>query len=588
MRLVPLLALLAVTGCKKEDPGAIVLPPDSPLRAMTPVEYNNTVRDLLGMPVDGEWPELESYDEDYEEPFWDNPDWPWPFPPEVGVEGYEGLAEGQVVSPYLVEQYQQAAALFSQYARLSPVFYTCDWSAQETANQEICGWASVRRFSQRAYRRDITTDEEARLKAFWDGNLAAWGPDSAIQLTVQGILQAPQFLYLVEYGTKVEGQAEVPLSDFEIASRLSYMLWDSMPDPTLFEAAAMGQLSTPEEIDAQARRMLDDPRAKSAVVEFHRQWLELDDAHLTRADANTYGVIYGDPDELGEDPQDMEEAWSLALIGMRASMIRESELFISGVLFDGPGTLGSLLTDTHGYVSERTSTLYGVTAADELPGTRYALMLDDGNLGQDLTLRPVAFPAEQRAGILTHPAVLTGKAHPVHPAPILRGKFLLERVTCQHLGQPPDSAAGAAPPDTLDASSSNRARIEAITSPVECAGCHGVINPAGFAFENYDSLGGFRSDDNGAVDASGSFSVGGETFSFSNAVDLSRQLATSRVVEDCYTLQWARYATGVTLQPEDPGVPALAEGFHNSGGHVRELLVSIATSDLFRYRAGGQ
>jgi hypothetical protein len=583
MRLVLLIALLAVTGCKKEDPDIITLPPDSPLRAMTPAEYNNTVRDLLGMPVDGEWPE---YDEDYEAPFWANDVWPWPFPDELGVEGFDGLADGQVVSPYLVEQYQQAAATFSQYAAVSPIFYTCDWTA--TSDPATCGWNSVRKFTQRAWRRDIRPDEDARLRAFWDANLAEWGADAAIQLTVQGVLQTPQFLYLLEYGAPVEGQREVPLSDFEMASRLSYLIYDSMPDPALFEAAAVGQLSTAAEVDAQARRMLEDPRARSAIVEFHRQWLELDDAHLSRADYATYWAMYGNPDEFGDDLQDMEEAWSLALIGMRASMIRESELFIAGVLFEGQGTLGDLLTDPHGYTSDRTSALYGVTDSDALDGPRYSLNLDDGNLSQNLLLQPFAFPSDQRAGILTHPAVLTGKAHPVHPAPILRGKFLLERVTCQPLGQPPDSAAGTAPPDTLDPNSSNRERIEAITTSAECAGCHSVINPAGFAFEHYDSLGGYRAEDGGKpVDASGSFEIGGEKFSFTNAIDLSNQLAQSRVVEDCYTLHWVRYATGVTIQPEDPGVPALAEAFHNSGGHVRELIVSIATSDLFRYRAGG-
>jgi hypothetical protein len=203
----------------------------------------------------------------------------------------------------------------------------------------------------------------------------------------------------------------------------------------------------------------------------------------------------------------------------------------------------------------------------------------------NLVLYPVELPASERAGLLTPPSVLALGAYAVHPAPILRGKRILERLICQELGAPPPNADAAAPPDTETADATNRERTEVATSPPECAGCHTTLNPPGFAFEGYDAMGRFRTEDNGLpIDASGTFTVvGGETFTFDDGVELAHQLAASERVHDCYSLRWARYATGVHLEMNAPGLDVLQDRFRDDD-RVRELLVGIATSDMFRYR----
>ena len=194
-------------------------------------------------------------------------------------------------------------------------------------------------------------------------------------------------------------------------------------------------------------------------------------------------------------------------------------------------------------------------------------------------------PEEQRAGILTLPSVLALGAYAVHPAPILRGKRILERLACQDLGTPVAGAEASQPPDSEDAEATNRVRTENATEAPVCAACHQTLNPPGFAFENYDAMGRWRTEDNGLpVDASGTVTfAGGEAISFENGVDFAHKLASSPRVHDCYVLRWTRYATGVQFVEGDEGLGALQKSFRQNS-NVPDLLVRLATSDLFRYR----
>jgi len=573
-----LLVLLPMWGCQRyADPG------QAPLRRLTPTEYNHAVRDLFGFGLDGDPPWPESEDED-------SPTWPVALPGDIPIHGFEGMLEGQVASPYLVERLSAASLHFGALATQAPYFWQC--RTHDTA----CAARSIDALAARAYRRSLTPAERSRLTSHFDELTREHSLDDAITLTVAGLLSSPQFTHHLEQAMPSETGGRERLADWTMANRLSFLLWDSMPDPKLFAAAANGELQTSEQLDAQARRMWTDPRARHAIVHFHRQWLALDRLHSTRADLDTYAARYAPDvysDEL-ESEQDREETWSGALLGLRAGMVKETELFIEQTVFVGDGSLGALLTDHHGYVTESESFL-GVqsTAAAygdvEIHGShRYEYDFDDGNLGFHLTLRPATFPADQRAGLLTQGAVLAAYAHPVHPAPVLRGKFVLEQLTCQELGQPPDGAEGLAPPDTLHVDATNRERLHAVTSDAACAGCHDRINPAGFAFEHYDSMGGWRSTDNGFdVNASGRIEVPGEgPISFKDGVELAHKLAKSRAVHDCYALHWTRYALGraVTVE-EDIHLQRIQDTFWLSGGDVEELLVSIVKSPLFRTRS---
>ena len=188
--------------------------------------------------------------------------------------------------------------------------------------------------------------------------------------------------------------------------------------------------------------------------------------------------------------------------------------------------------------------------------------------------------------MLTLPAVLTVGAYAVQPGPILRGVRVLERIACMELGEPVQGTETALPPDTLDAQSTNRERTAAATKPRTCNSCHRRINPAGFAFEHYNAMGAWRAQDNGQpVDASGSLRLpGAEEITFTDGVDFAHKLAASRRVRDCYALHWTRYALGNHLERATPGIESIQQRFREDDS-VKELLVSIAASDLFRARS---
>ncbi len=577
---------------------------ETPTLALTPTELNNTVRDLLGMPMNGgDWPDPPAIAEKLAPSKGERsgvfglkvpaiPTWPWIFPAENGVEGFEGMTAGQEPSAYGVEELQKATIHFASFVLISPVFFNCDdWASLQGEEQNTCSWTSIERFAQRAWRRPLETGEQERLEAFWASNRANGTAEEAVVLTAAGILLAPPFLYRLEVREAAqEGSESVLLNDWEMATRLSYFLWDSMPDPELFAAAASGQLSTPEQIETQTRRMLSDPKARAAVVRFHEQWLGTTRVHTVSPARRVYGPLFGIApvpplDTTGDGD------WPAVLLPIRHSMAAETRLFIEQTIFDTSGTLHGLLTDNHGYLSEHTSAIYG-SEAKILDGPTvdvdFGLIVNSGGQGSKLTLQPAEFPADQRAGVLTLPAVLAVGSYPVHPAPILRGKMILERLACQDFGTPPPNTGAAAPPDVEDAESTNRQRTEAATATQPCTGCHDNLNPPGFAFEHYDSLGRYRTEDNGQpVDASGSLALwSGETLTFKDGVDLAQQLATSERVQDCYVMRWARYATGIQLEEGDEALLPLQEAFRLND-RIDELLVQIAKSDMFRYRQVG-
>jgi len=268
----------------------------------------------------------------------------------------------------------------------------------------------------------------------------------------------------------------------------------------------------------------------------------------------------------------------------------EFDLFVAQTLFDGPGTFEALMTDNRGYMSTHTQPLYGegaVKISGESVSWNNSGTPSDLTTDEDFSLElvPARFPENQRAGVITQPGVLAIRAHAVNPAPILRGVFVLRDLACEVLGAPPDQVTQS--PEVVDALSTNRLRTEASTSGGQCTGCHAQINPLGFAFENYDALGGWRITDNGApVDATGTVTLsGGERISFASGVDLARGLAQSTQVKDCYVLKWAQVASGAQLEGSEPAVAALQKSFEQSDS-VTEFLVDLAASDLIRFGLG--
>jgi hypothetical protein len=575
--------------------------PRKPPLALTPTEYNNTVADLLGFPRDGErWPPRPALADTLSPrraaskgvflPPPPPPVWPWRFPSEPGAGGFEGIVQGQDPSSYQVEELHLAGMHFASFALLSPTFFACEeWDALPRDERERCAWTSIARFAERAWRRPLDTHERERIEAFWRANRAAGPLDEAVALTVAGILQAPAFHFRLEQGDVRLARGDAggggPTA-WDLATRLSYFLWDSMPDEALFAAAAAGELSTRAGVEAQARRMLDDPKARPAVVHFHNQWLGTDDVLRIAPARHAFGPRFGIEPEM-ETARDDDVEWPTIMGPIRHSLKLETELFVEQAVFDGDGTFTALMTDHHGYLSDATAPIYGerVERLAERPAVTRQIEFVAVSIGrkEPLTLYPAEFPPDQRAGVLTQPSVLAVGAYAVQPGPILRGVHVLERIACVELGTPVQGAETALPPDSLAVESTNRERTAAATAPPTCASCHRRINPPGFAFEHYDALGAWRARDNGqTVDAGGSLTLpGGETLAFTDGVDFVHQLAASDRVRDCYALHWTRYALGDRIDAALPGLRSIQRGFRENDS-IRELLVSIAASDLFR------
>jgi len=593
MRPSLLVALLTVS-CAQEPAS-----PEAALLALSPTELNNSYRDLLGFPADpDEWPaapeiasRLNPGLDERSSIFGQSsaaPDpWPWSFPEEAGVDGFDGMADGQEPTAYQVEELQKAAVHYASFALVSKAFWVCeDWDSLEAEAQMACGWSSVERFAQRAWRRPLQPSEHDQLLRLWADQWAEGEPDEAVVITLAAVLQAPQFLFRLEGGV-ADAPADggsVPLSGMELASRLSYFLWDTMPDAALFAAAAEGELATDEGLREQVQRMLAHERAGDTLVRFHAQWLGADAVQGISPARSAYGPLYG-LDPYPETDTTGDADWPSALGPVRHSMEAEFDLFVRETLLSGEGTLTALLTSRDGWASSDTEPIYGdVESRDGIDPVSWAYEGVAASLPYSgtLSLEPVRFPEGERAGILGLPAVLAVGSYAVHPAPILRGKTVLERLTCTELGAPPPGAEGAAPPDIEEAEATNRTRTEEATSPAECAACHDVLNPPGFAFEHYDAIGRYRSVDNDLpVDASGSFSVGGETFTFDDAVELGALLAASEVVRDCYVLHQVRVATGEHLDTDDPRLEPIRASFL-ADDDVRGLLEDIVLSEFFR------
>lgn len=419
-------------------------------------------------------------------------------------------------------------------------------TADLPADAATAGREFVTRFGLRAFRRPLSADEIDRYAAVF-----AAGPEhypdhdattAGVRLVVETMLQSPFFLYRTE--TSSSGDAIVQLSGYEMASRLSYAFWNTMPDDDLFDAAATGALDSEDGIRAQAERLFDHPRTRAQLSNFHFQAFSL----------REYTDIDKDPAQFPE--------WNTAL---GVAMQEETTRFLESVVF-GEGGIRELLTSTRAFVNADLASIYGVS----------------GSFGADL--QEVQLDPAQRAGFLTRAGFLARNATLTEPDPIHRGVFVNLDLLCR-----PISAVPNLPDDLMPVGNTNRERINSITGPGTCGeNCHAtIINPIGFALENYDAIGRYRTEDNGfPVDAAATYTfMDGRTLSYQNAIELSQLLADAPEVHACYTQQLLEYLYGRTLAEADLKlVDELAAESVAEDLPVRELVVRVVTSRAFRYR----
>jgi len=593
-------ALLGCSADKSAPPlpaeGADLRPVEVPV-ALTPIERNNTVRDLFNFPTDGaRWPAPPAIAERLSapsdslggvfSPAVEPPPWPVELPSETGVHGFEGMVDGQEPSAYSVEAWQQATLHFAPYALVSPAFLACsDWEDTDEAGRARCGWDSIVRFAARAWRHPLSVEERARLEAAWSAQLELGSAEEAVIIAVSSILLSPQFTHRIEVGQAGEEDGlRRDLTSLELASRLSYFIWDTLPDTELFKAADQGELQTESQIRDQVRRMLADPKAAGPVAAFHHAWLGTD-AVLTIAPARSaHGPTFGlSADSPATDDCDLD--WPGIVGPLRHALYADFSLTVVDRILDGPGTFTDLLTTSVGYRAAVARPLYGDAEADssvskvEWP---YETVVASAPVTDTLLLERVNHSEGERAGILASPAVLAVGAYPVHPGPIPRGVTILERVLCTDLGAPPEGAEGALPADIPDAEQTNRTRTELATAAEACTGCHDRINPFGFAFEHYDALGRWRATDYGLpVDASVDIVLDGVARSIEDASELGVAVAQSDEARGCYALHQVRTATGLDWDRLDPRIESLVDHFQRDD-HIPTLIEEIAVSSIFR------
>jgi hypothetical protein len=505
--------------CGDPQPGA------SPIRRLSAFEYDNTIEDLLG--------DTSRPGENFAE---------------EGGSGFDNNADVSTVSRLVAQKYMEAAETIAANAVSDlPGLLGCDPTSDESA----CVRSWIESFGAQAWRRPLTDDEIDGMLALHDQVRAELDTTDGVEAVLQAFLQSPFFLYRVELGTEAAGPDAVRLDDWEMASRLSYLLWGSMPDAALFEAAQAGELRSKAQIEQQARRMLDDPRARRMVLHFHQQWLD-----------------YGGLEIAAKDPEVFPE------YGPEIAALQRQELdaFIDHVLWESQGTIEELLTAPYGFANAELAAFYGV---EGVTGTDFVPLQDD---------------SMARSGVLTLGGILSVQAKTNQTSPVARGLFVREQLLCQIPPPPPDDVDLT--PPAPDPNATTRERYDQHRSDPACSTCHEMMDPIGFGLENYDGVGRWRADENGLpIDASGVVSAVSDIDdpAFDGPVELGAKLAASGQVRACVATQWFRYAYGRTesQQLDECTLEELQQRLDASGGSITELLVTLTQTDAFLFRAGG-
>ena len=488
-------------------------------------QWENSVRDLLRLP---ERPGLaETFSTDADDSLFDN------------------FGE-RIVSSNLWSDYQRAAETVAaevagdeaKLARIRPA------GAGDDAR------ALVTELGRRAYRRPLDGDEVDTLVALFEqGPMLVEGKSAyaaGAELLIQVLLQSVHFLYRVESSTEV-ASGKIWLGSYEVASRLSYALWNSMPSDELLDAAEAGELATDAGVEEWTRHMLDDPRAEETLVEFHAQLMGVAEYGTVSKNATLFPTFSSDLEPIIQ---------------------AEARAFVREVSVVQGGGLHELLTSPFTFVNQDTAPFYGVT----------------GSFGSEL--QKVQLDPTQRAGFLTQIGFLSKYASQTQSNPILRGVHISLDFLCSALPAPPPDIP---PVPAQQPDQTNRERFAELTKNEPCSNCHAtLINPLGFAFENYDAVGQWRDTDNGKpVDATATYQLDGVPVSYQNGVELSRLLAGSMTAHRCYSDRWLEYVLGRPPTREEAGsVLKIAQVSAQEGVALRDVLSSVTRLETFRARVG--
>ena len=426
-----------------------------------------------------------------------------------------------------------------------------------TTDNATCINQFVTAFGQKAFRRPLTTAEVSKFTALYTNRatLTQTGTfNDAVTLIIKAMLMSPSFITRAETSTATPDGNSYALSSWEMASRLSYTLWGTMPDDMLFTAAQQNKLLAQTDILAQAQRMLQDTKARAKVAEFHA-------AYALQGDATRWS-------EAAHDPQ-LFPAFKTTMVPTLSS---EAAKFFDYITFDMKGTFQDLITKPVAFVDKDLAPIYGLTSTST-------------------TLQMVNLDATQRAGVFTHAGFLASYSSYNRTSPILRGAFLEKQVLCRTIPAPPPDAAGTPLPAASADLNTNRKQVAAQTEVAgsACAGCHApFVNPAGFALEAYDSIGQWQTTEKGtgaAIDSTADVAIGAKTAHVTGPVDFMTKIAASPEAQNCYAQRLVTFAYERELTNQDVcTVQQLAGKMNTSGYNIISLLTDLTQTQSFRYR----
>lgn len=503
------------------DPGAALNLGTTRLRRLTRDQLDNTLRDLFGT---GEV------------------DYASVLAPDETVGPFHSNSIAPVTDLIVQQLAEVAQAAATDALAVSTNFVPCDLAADTTT---ACVTQFVQEFGSRAYRRPLTTDEETALVNLYVMGRDGTSAERGLEMVLLAVLQSGSFLYLSDTGQSGAPTATPdPATPHTLASRLSYFLWNTMPDEVLKAAADDGSLTDEAVFTAQLERALADPKARGAIQLFHERWLDVAELPGHEKDASAF-------------PQYSAQ--------LAQEMLDDQAAFVNSVILEGDGLLSTLLSSPVAFPSAGVADIYGVMAP--------AVAGD-----------AVSLPADQRGGLLTQPAFLATHARSLDSSPVHRGIIVRENILCEIIPPPPAGVSTDLPPKTEGMTTREQFAVH-LENPT-CANCHELIDPIGLAFEHYDAVGAWRdADGTGEIDARGEVLYSGEDVAgeFDGVLELSAKLSQSMAASDCLTRQWFRFALGrVESESDACSMLSLFEGFESSGGNVKTLLSQIALSDAFR------
>jgi hypothetical protein len=451
------------------------------------------------------------------------------------VLGFTGDANALLVRDLGSQQLMNYAEQVASWAvsTIGPTLSPCN---QMTAD---CRLQFIKQFGLRAFRQPLTDARAARYETLF---ATATTFEAGLELTIAAMLQSPYLLYRRELGEPDPQKAgQVKLTSYEVASNISYLITRSMPDDTLFAAAAANQLQTRAQIDAQVERLLMDPKNRATVNTFMGEWLETKRVEGVLKDPN----IFNFPDAL------------------RADMERETAALVEDVVFTRGGTLADLFKADYTFVNESLAKHYGIT----------------GVTGTDLKKVPVPHDT----GILAQGSLLAGHAGMTFSSPTLRGKLVRTRFLCEDLPPPPSNVnTNIMPPKEAK---TTREIFQAHVDNPACGGCHSVMDKIGFGFENYDVGGRYRTMENGQpVDASGVI-LGTPDVTFNGLGELNDYLSTNDNVRECMVRFMSYYSYGATGWADDGcTIDAINNEAKTSNWSIRSVLTAITHAPHFTTR----